>query len=581
MIIDFLQQFAQTNKGDTKGTVWATKNIDPNLNGGKINVTKPLVRNTTTDDQANLELPAVGFAFGDDTIDRYYAVADDRVWETAGVKSSGAWTEVSGTPTDCDMNSDIIAFNGKRYIATANNLVSHTQVAGFNNVDTLNATPHSFTIYANCLYVTDLHERIFSMNTSEALAKTEANTIDLNTFTGLNQEITRIKAVSDGIWIATLYSFGQGGEMIKWDGVTENVASARYQIPHGALSLEIIDDRPYIIDGKGVFRTFDGTSFKEVGRLPIKDEVVRGYNRSDNDDRFIHPNGMLRLDDELLVLISNNLDDATSTRIEQMPAGIWAWSPTLGVYHKYSPVDVAKSPSVTTPTPTDFGASEIVKAGALFRANHGQNLDDEDRSEILAGIKYYSDATTEKTGFFFLDHKNTILKGGYFVTAQAVAENFDEVWKEVIAVHDRFKNSTDRIVIKYRTHETDPIYGTGAWGEDTRITTTTDLSTLETGDEIEILRGKGSGACLTIDYISGTMVRFKENFLSGMSGTCKFRGQKWQEIGAQSNTDEMFIRRTLAGKGAWVQFKVFMVGTGRSPQIIKLISSSTPKAGYK
>ncbi len=131
MIVDFLKQFAQANTGDNQGTIWATKNIDPNINKGKIRIAKPMGFTTSTDEAANLGAPAWGFAFTSEfNNDAYYAVADDRVWDNAGITSTtpnAPWSEVASSPTDIDENSDIIAFNAKIYIATQNNLKSYTQ----------------------------------------------------------------------------------------------------------------------------------------------------------------------------------------------------------------------------------------------------------------------------------------------------------------------------------------------------------------------------------------------------------------------------------------------------------------------
>lgn len=583
MQVNFLENFAQLNNGDNSGTIWATKNIDPLHNPGKVNISKILGFRSNTADLANLGAPAAGFAYTSAfATDAYYAVADDRVFDTGEAEASSTWAETTNTPTDCDINSDIIAFNSKIYVATANFLKSLASYGGsFSNINALSSFPHSMCVFANRLYVSDNAENIESMNTSEAYSTSGANTIDLNTTTGENQLITKIAAVSNGIWIATIYTDKRGGEMIFWDGVTENVADERYLLRFGALAMVIKDDRPYIMDSQGRLRVFDGTTFKEIGRLPITDDSLSGYNDNSND-RWIHPNGMLVVDEEIYCLVRNTMSDSTLNPIENLPSGVWAWNSNYGLYHKYSFVnsDIGPNPDAIA----DYGVSELSKVGALFAgdATGGSVPDRDEESEFLAGITYFTDATATSTAFGITNVVNNKQKGGYLVTAQLNSKNFDEQWKEVVATFDRLKNSTDRIFIKYRTYESTPIYGTGTWAEDTRITTTTDLSSLSEGDEIEILRGKGAGACLTIDYISGTMVRFKENPLSNMSGTVRFRGQKWQEVVVIDETDLHFIKKSLDAKtGAWVQFKVFMVGTGKSPQLIKLISNSAPQGDYK
>jgi hypothetical protein len=585
MIINFLQQFNQANTGDNQGTIWATKNIDPNINPGKVNLSKVLGKCFSEADDEDFTNVMGGFAI---LADQYYAIGTDKVWRTSGEEPGEGWAEVPGTPTDCSPNSDIKAFNGKVYIATnyalGAALKAYSVSGGWSTIATItNSKTKRMTVFANRLYIKDDDETIISMDTAETLVTSGSNTIDINATTGENQLITKIEAVSNGIWIATIYTDKTGGEMIFWDGETENVASARYKIPRGVLTMTIKDDRPYIIDSLGRWRVFDGTAFVEIGRLPIDDEELLDF-ADQSDTRFIHPNGMITVGDEIYALVSNKRDESGKDPIERMPGGIWAFNKDYGVYHKYSFVN--SDITATTPTITDFGQNEIYKVGALFQASAvGFGVALADSSEFLASLSFTTDAShmvgNSIPVIAITNQANDIKKAGYLVTAQLNTETFDETWKEVIAVHDRLKNSTDRIIIKYRSYESDPIYGTGTWAEDTRITTTTNVSSLSEGDEIEILRGTGAGECLTIDSINSTQIRLKENYLSGMTGTCRFRGQKWQEIGTQLNQDEQFLRKTLEGKGAWVQFKVFMIGTGKSPQLIKLLSVSSAQANYK
>ena len=580
MIVDFLEQFNQSNKGDTKGTIWATKNIDPNINNGKINISKILGFSTDTDDQANLEAAASGFAFTSAfTTDRYFAVADDRVWQSSFSDPNSAWSAVTSTPTDIDINSDIIAFNSKIYIATQNFVKSYTQAAGFNNVNAVSSNPHSFCIYANRLYVTDNNDNIESMDTSETYSTSGSYTLDLNTTTGESQLITKISAVSDGIWIATVFTDKAGGEMIFWDGATANVVSSRYKLTRGALAMTIKDDRPYIIDSFGRLRVFDGTTFTEIARLPIKDETIDNFN-DDSNDRWVHPNGMILVNDEIYILIRNTMSDTSQNIIENMSSGVWAYSIDYGFYCKYpfSNVDVG----VTPETPKGGGIDELAQVGAIISSNAtgGSTVDRADESEILVGVKYYTDATATKAAFGITNVINDIKKIGCFVTAQLNPELFDEAWKEVVAFHDLLKNSTDRIIIKYRTSESTPIYGTGTWSNDLRITSTSDLSNAEQGNELEILRGDGAGVCYHITNgveLHGSNYRLDLDYnpFASMTGTCKFRIQNWKKVSTQDTTDSTFIRGTL-DTGSWIQLKLFMVGTGKSPQLTKLLVSSTP-----
>lgn len=586
MIIDFLEQFSQANRGDTEGTIWASKNIDPKINQGKVNISRAMLYKTSSSEQSNLGLPTAFTFFST----KYYCIAGDRIF-VSGTSPNSAWTELGGSgTTTLDASDDIITFNKKIYWTDVDAAVLRSYDGStFNaSVDSLGSAfgSASMCVYANRLYIANAEEKIVSMNTSETIATSSSNTLDLNATIGENQVITKIAAASNGIWIGTILATNSqgditsvnGGEVIFWDGVTENVVSARYKLPEGVMSLIVKDDRPYIIDSLGRLKVFDGTTFTELGRLPIADEVLEDYNEFANT-RFIHPNGMIEVDDEIYILVANNPDDTSLDPIERMPSGVWAWNKDYGLYHKYSLSDLAVGGTIA-----DYGGGEVSKTGALFRGDtFGTSpTTRSNESEILAGFTFYSDATTTKSAVGITDVDNDIQKGGYLVTAQLPPELFEESWKEIIALHDKLKNSTDRIHIKFRTSEDAPTYGTGTWAEDTRFTTTTDLSDYDEGDEIEVLRGNGAGACFTINYISGTQVRLTENPLSSMSGTLRFRAQKWQNLGTQKNTDEYYKRLALEAKqGAWVQYKICMVGTGKSPQLIKLISNSVNKTQLK
>lgn len=582
MIIDILKNndFIQTNTGDGKGTIWASKNTDPELNKGKINVSKVLGFRANTDENANLGAPASGFAFSStahSSTKRYYAVADDRVWYSVSNNPDSGWEEITSTPTDCDLDSDIIDFNSKIYVATNNYLKKWTSGAGWGNINAISAAPHSMTVYANRLYVSD-GDNIESMNTAETYVTSGSYTIDLASTTGTSQLITKIASVSDGIWIATLFTNLSSGEMIFWDGVTENVASARYKIPRGALAMTIKDDRPYIIDSSGKTRVFDGTTFVEIGRLPLSDEELFGFNDTSNE-RWVHPNGMIVVGDEIYILVNNTRNESSYDVIERMPAGIWAWNKDLGLYHKYSFSQI----DLSGPTVTDYGAFNLAQTGALFRADTtgGNAVDRIHQSEVLAGIKYYSDATTTKAAIGITDVANTIKKAGYFVTAQIGAEEVGEQWQKIVALYDRFKNSTDKIIIKYRTSEDSPIYATGTWSADDILRSSNDLSSVENGDEIEVLQGVGAGLCTHIKSITNTYRIVIDETITGMSGTCKFRVQKWSKIGDIADMNGTFESMKFeANASAWIQFKVFIIGTGRSPQLNRIVSVSAKSESY-
>jgi hypothetical protein len=583
MIQDLLQQFQQANRGEKQGTIWATKNIDPRIHEDNVQVSRVFGYNISSEIEEDLEYqvgdvnqpnPPSGFAFTEQI------TGANTIFATIGLGVWGAnitnkeWTLIDNR--NCSINSDIIAFNDAVYVATKDGLDELDLNADWSQITTLADSPHSFTIYGNRLYVSDDQDKVYSMTAAGSASKTGSYTIQLESTTGADQTIVKIAAVSDGIWIATLFTNKMGGEMIFWDGVSENIASARYELPSGALAMTIKDDRPYVIDALGRLRVFDGTTFPEVARFPIYDEQLKDFN-NDSNNRWIHPNGMIVIDEEIHVLVSNEIDGDSGDEIENLPAGIWAWNPTNGLYHKHSFV-----PALITgggQTVSSFGLFNLNRVGALFNgfANGSVETDADERTTLWAGVSYDTDTTHNAIGI--VNYSEDINKAGYFVSNPITATTFDDVWKEIVPTYHKFSNLTDKVVIKYRVVEDTPIYADGYWSDNTILRSNDDLSDVENGDEVEILTGTGAGLCATITSITGQYrIQLDANSLTGMTGDCRFRIQKWIKLESINDIENTFKRITIGDNSDSIQFKVYMEGVGSSPRLKRLISVSSEHA---
>lgn len=581
MIIDIPKNndFFQGGEGDLKGSLWSTFNMDFNRNFGKVQPSTRMMWSSNTAEESNLEAPAVAFA---DNGVRYVAVADDRVWRTTSLSTANSlWEEAGSTPTDMSDGSDVKWFNDKFYVTADDNIKSYNGVSTFSSsLQALTGgASHNMTIFANRLYVQTNDTIVYSMDDTETFATSGSNTIDLVKTTGFDQTITSMESVSDGIWIATLFTDHIDGEMILWDGETENTAANRFKIPSGVLAMTIKDDRPYVLDGLGRLRVYDGTTFVEVARLPINNEQLVEFN-STNNDRFIHPNGMVATEKEILILINTTQEDSTLDSLERVPSGVWAYNKDNGFYHKWSPSNYQTSQSSTSGgTVVDYGMSEVSEVGALFlsQVSPSNTPDWNDQSDVLAGIKYYTDATTTSTGFFITDKDNDVIKSGYFTTTQIQAEQVRESWNMVHALYKQMDNATDKLVIKYKVVQDDPEYFTGTWSDDDTFTSTGSMTNVVAGDEVEIVRGEGAGLCAHISSISeagGTYTVNLDESISGMSGTLKFRTQKWKKIDEVADTVNDMSSFAINEVSSWIQFKVWFVGTGKNPELHRLIIGS-------
>ncbi len=280
---------------------------------------------------------------------------------------------------------------------------------------------------------------------------------------------------------------------------------------------------PHVIDARGALLKFTGYDFVEIGRLPRSN--VLPYNLESNDsDKWIHPNGFIVTDDgTFLVLVNNLLGNNAAGILENFPSGIWEFSEQNGFVHKYSITYATDS------TLTDYGQNKLSAVGALANMNRYSTSAGRD-GQYVAGVTYYTNASSTQTGVFFDNSIDTQQKYGYFVTSWINALQLKDTWNKICV---KFKELVDgdEIILKYRIKEEDPIYIDITWNDTTSFHTTTDVDGYE-GYEVEILQGVGSGKCFHVTTISGSspwLVNLDET-LSGATGTAKARLQRWKKI---------------------------------------------------
>jgi hypothetical protein len=156
---------------------------------------------------------------------------------------------------------------------------------------------------------------------------------------------------------------------------------------------------------------------------------------------------------------------------------------------------------------------------------------------------------------------------GYLVTTKIEAEYITDLWQRTYLKYKKLLDSSDKIVIKYRTSEVQPIEGTITWTSTTTFTSTLDLSTIAVGDEFEGTAGTGSGQIEHITAISesaGTYTVTLENAVTGATGTAKGRFQKWIKLGTiqDQTTQYKAFNFPLNANSTWIQLKVVMYFTG-------------------
>lgn len=588
MIIDIpkTNPIKQLNKGNLLGSIAQSFNMDFESNSNKIRVSPRGLKQSDGADLANLDFPPVAFGFFNS---RYYCVTDDGVFRTTSNNDlTSAWEEVTDVNNDTyGIGSDMITYNSKLYLRGTDKLVSWNGSSD-STVGSGYSSRSSMTVFDDRLYFTTDDDQILSMSAGESVASaTSSYTLNINTAIGLPVQITKIQAVSNGIWIGVLYTDREGGEMIFWDGVFADTPTARYKLDDGVLSFVIKDDRPYCVDSFGKLWAFDNSSFTLVAQLPVDGERMKDY-KSATEARWIHKNGMCVSDEnEILMLVSNEKADTTTLPVEALAGGVWAYNEDYGLYHKYSP----SMYDITTASQKDLGQFDIYRVGAIVKAEFETTTTETKRSHIIAGIEYYTDNDTTIPAIMLTDFDDDLQKAGVLVTTQIQAEEIEEAWQKIFAVHKKFDSDTNKIVMKYRTEETDPIYIDITWTSTTTFTTTdTDMidikRDLQNGHDFEVavLRGDGAGMCSHVTNISKSgstyTVTLDETHTGVTTNQAKVRFQKWKKIGTTSDTTELYKECSVGATSTWIQFKIWCLFTGKQ-EIERIISVSEKHKPFK
>jgi hypothetical protein len=382
-----------------------------------------------------------------------------------------------------------------------------------------------------------------------------------------------MKATSTFIWIGVSFNASTTtppAYILQWDGISAQ-ATNKYLLKSPFVTSIVIDrDIPYCMDGNGALSKYNGSSFDEVGRLPVASlPLTSSYNRK---------NGIVNTkNNTIMVAVNNNRYSSdstsvtTSTMYENLPAGVWEWSPDYGFTHRYS---VTYNPMASS-TITDYGQNRLSAVGALFlTAPITQALPS--NGTMFVGATYYTNASSTSSAILIDDSNNTIQKKGYFVTTWFNSQEVEDKWNRLWTTFRRLLGATDSIMFKYRIHEEDPTYASITWVNTTSFTTTTDITAYgptatgfngTSGGEVEIIQGTGGASCAHITNIvnnAGTYTVTLDTAITGVTtGTAKARFQKWIKLNPEITGQVLSYKQLAIGaNNIRIQIKGCLTFTG-------------------
>ncbi len=560
-------KWIQANRGDMFGSIWSSFNIDLTLNISKLRTNRMLTVARGVDDSTTTYVNGIGLSAAFAIYDGKHWAATTGTISRAGTPRTAVWSLDTTTdkPTTCSNRySDIEIFNEIMYVSLAGTNLSKNDGGTWGTVAItggISNVAHMMTSYAKRLYVVADEAKINSMDIAESFGATigtSSNTLDLTNPS--SNTITFLKATSSRVWIGTVNTLGGRGHIYAWDGEQTSVNEAYDLESSGAMAAVVKDDVLYVVDNDGRLMAFNGGAFIEIDRFPIKQGEYLFGPLLDDNERWIHPNGITLQDDRILILIDNEYRGSSATSEERVSSGIWEYTPETGLYHKYA----LSALNATSGTQLDYGQNRVSRVGAL-EAIKSSSTSAADNGALFAGIELFTDDTGKEIHIQIDDLNDTTQKYGYIVTPKIYTKSFtslEDSWQKVFIRHKKLINSSDKIIVKYRVEEQDADVATITWVDtDTFTVTAADVTSLAIGDEVEVIQGDGSGKCAHVASFTGTTtltVNLDDTFTGVTTNTAKARFQKWIKCGEGTDQTVKFHEFPIGDNDTWVQLKICM-----------------------
>lgn len=566
----------QPNRGEIFGNLYRTQNIDLKTNPGKMRASPRLVANTVDNDGgvSNMGVPQA-FAY---LLNVYYAMCGvgtavgignpgtGTVMRSTSDSPSAAFQNFSGAPTDVhglfsdmvmwaqgnDGSADIVPSLIVGTYSSGVNEIKHYTGTTWNNtwftstlagVFTSNGGPKNFFEGFNGnLYVTDEDKILYIPSQPEfsggylpAVQPNTSGTKGANTQQGTIDFLRKYnplwgRSTSDRLWIS-LMTFGGGGGskgyMARWDG-TGLGPNEIYDIEAPCvLSGCALGNVMHIIDAYGRLKRFDGTSFKEIARLPVANQLIEMpgiYNNATNV-RWISHRSMYVVDGRININVNNFV--SAGVYVEDMPSGVWELDDSdpanLFLYHKSAPCADTN----------DWGQQLLNTAGALYGTKRTN-------ASYLAGFSYFSDSgATIRNGIFYDDVAHTTSRRSIFITPWLGSDQVTDAFEKI---HYRFRQfvSGSSIIGRFRTDKsaTLPFVASITWTSTTTFTSTdANFQYASVKDEVEVVQGKGASTTAHITAIAvnaGTYTVTIVGVIGFSSGSAKVKINNYRYMGTLS-----------------------------------------------
>lgn len=592
--------------GDYYGVLWKTRNIDLDAREGKVMLSRRMER---IEDTADFTGDAAYIAFtrtDADSTDRYWglrlreglAKTDSSAtplpsdsWDTDAIASSPV-TPVDFTVHSNDSRND--SGKNKLFVTTDSGDIAVLNDTG-NSAWTASwwITKHSQVKLDTTVLFRPIDYFPFrkitlvgSGNFIHTVSRPSDTVNDTVTAARLtlpkNLNTQHIFHTSNREWILTHNKNGGDGKIVEWDGSAESYNEIHSA--HGLAALSGVDfyGTPIILNDRGKFLEFGGTSFQPMVRNNQEIAFPMGGGSSlisgKDTDMYVAvaPRGMTMGEDGLVYINVDQITSSSQPKSERFEAGIWCLNPITGrLYNKTALGRWGDS--------VDYGQGSLSAPGGLYWSPSSVSS-----RNLLAGGKILTTATgTPTTGIWLQEPEtSTTPTKGYFITqfipASELQDQFDEIW----AIYKRFMTSGSQFILKARGTRSlflanrRPLSATITWTSSTTFTLTlaSGDDPLAVGDEIEVVNGVNGGRLAHITTISGAHAAVQtitiDETMTTASSTSISRFERWKKCGIISNTEKYEDKVAVGGiQSSFFQIKVEIHGLANEQELSQLVAT--------
>lgn len=499
----------QPNEGDSRGNVFMTYGIDLESEKGRVQVSAQVKKLISDADNADFDgyAGSIGAYSQNGSTGKIFAVSD-KAFSADFSTPLGTWDEeTTGAEPDSGntiMDSaffdglflvsealDIKSWNGSTWVSWWQGTLGRAALAS--------GQRHLMKVGPKGdLHIVDGGNKLYRVTATETVNVSGNGTLDISPS---SHEMSCMTTNSTRLWVGTRNLANDEAIILEWDATssTTDANKVHYMGAKAVRCIAIWNDTPIAILSNGKAKYFNGFSFVEF-KEPCQFNVTSGYQL---DDNFIHPNGWAIIDDLPHFLVTGRVENASSTTgtqlaSYQMPAGIYALDPSIGLYHRFA-LGAGEA------TQQDYGKMQIKEVGALYSLQKNE-------SKFLASYEYaIDDGITNRSVLVYHDAANTKPSRGFLMTP--FAYSLREMWKKVEVFHKELATG-EKLRIYYRNKKQEALAKSGTWLSTTEFNIVGTSLGITKGDVAFIKTGKGSGQLLRVDAVeessSVTSITFTE-----------------------------------------------------------------------